>query len=942
MTSNYVRGDIAVSGEIAPNNTGLNGDVFVIGCVYDGKLFIMLRARNNIACKSPNGVGCHNGTYFTMRNEYAFHESGVTAYIKLMNSGSIPDVDDMSANWACDFFKWRYFGGSSQSSGSVIFDIYSNPTGTQTAQISDSNGNIIRTPTVTLTVKNASLDLCDVVKSGADYKSSKKFWQPHFSVKDNEVIFDNTTVYYPGCEDRTNVSRFHPGDNFPYTGSCSHNQTNGRTYSNTPTTNRPPGLGKFINSQTKLYAGVTYSLGIRDDAYTQGAAVDPEDNDQSKAENSATVTRTFSQPTYYFATTTVTGVPAYNGLPNGAEIVLTQGDRVNQSYRFMKYQAKNMYCGAGDTAINTVSSGEYTGMKFILIPVMFFNTNSCSERIYNLVFSYCSTAENKGKTNLDYYKVNCGANAIKGFTSDTQCDANNGNGPYFYPSYCWDVSGNILNAPCGNTYAQGITNVSGCATIDTDISYRSIFDVSFPTTAASYNPNTEPCCYRAPIIGAPSIPADPASCVSYTECDADGLPAGCYWTDPSGTPICKGIETDPAGCVQQCVAGRTNAANCETIECDDNGNPPGCIYACLPGQDPTEDDCYYWYSGDSVNKPNWVCNTEVSTSFPPGCYDTSKTLLVCDDNGDPPGCYRACGTGENPDDDDCNYYINGTWFCDSTGQGPPGCKRMCSIGASSFTPSGCVPVYCAQNNVEGCISTCETGDDPVLNNCIYTSDGKNICINNQTNYPVGCSTLCTDGGTGPSGGVPTGCIRFTCNNDGNDIDGCYPVDTNPVECTADSQPAGCVWKTGDEWICTSVNNPIGCVYQCVNGEVPSWAKGIASSCVVVDCLEGSTTMPPGCTSGGDNGGGGGDDTGDSSGWLFTIAIIVIVIVSLLVVGGMIYLFTRHHKSSDTPSKGYSEENEVHNAPKETHDTEAKHASTSDGDVVHVKEYTRKL
>ena len=913
MTSNYIRSDVAVVGEIAPNNTGVNGDVFVIGCVSNGKLFILLRAKQDIPCVGSDGIGCHNRTNFTARNEYAFQESGVTAYIKMMNDPLIPDVDKMEQNWACDFFKWRYFGGSGASSGSIIFDIFSNPTGTQSAIIYDEDGDPIQSPTITLTVTNTSLDLCDVIKGGADYKTSKKFWQPHFSVKSNSVIFSNTSVFYPGCEDTSTTSQYHPGDNFPFTGTCNNNQTGGELYSNVPFTYQPPGIGKTINTLTKLYAGVTYQLGISDYAYTHGNAVAPEDGDQSKAENSIHVTRTFSPPTFYFGSTTVTGTSTYNGLPNGSKIILTQGDQDYQSYMFTKYGGINMYCGGGDTAIHTRTGNQIPSVEFILIPVSFFNAVNCSDTPRNLIYSYCSTAVNKNRTETDYYRNYCGSNAKTGYTDGISCDANKGNGPYYYPTYCWDVSGNVLNAPCGSTYADGIDPITGCNSIDVNMELTSIFNKVFPTTAVTYNAGTVPCCYRTPVTGEPVIPSDDSVCLSWVQCDEDGLPSGCYWTDPSGNPICKGISTDPNGCVLQCLEGESTLPGCETIECDDFGNPPGCIYACLPGQDPVEDDCYYYYSGDKVNPPNWVCR-EGDTSFPPGCYDTNVTLLACDANGDPPGCYMACASGENPEDDNCFYYNDGVWFCDADGNGPPGCEMMCSVGATAFTPSGCVPVFCDDYNVDGCIPTCETGDDPVVNGCVYYSNliGERLCINNQVGYPSGCVQMCTDGGTGPSGGTPAGCQRITCNGDDLDNAACVPLITNPIACTgASDDPAGCVWKSGDDWICQSINNPVGCVYQCVDGSVPSWASDSATSCSVVACT--ATNIPPGCTASTEP-----DDnpTDEDSGMLLTIAIIVAVVVGVLLFGGIIYYFVKHHGKSE--ESGNNKTASTHTGSTQTH------------------------
>lgn len=904
------RSDIAISGEILPSDAnGVGGTVFVIASVYRNRLYYLLRWNGGVP---PNAVPFYQNSYDTSRgiitniNEYAWVEAGITYYVKDLNGASdsfIPPLDSgynpdkLSMNfWSRDYFKWR-----KDSQGSIFFDIYSSPSATRPATIYKSNlGDIYNKPTLKYEIFEPTFNICGLFPSN-NYKNNKWYFTPHFIVSENIQTFMNSTDYYPGCDAATN--KFYPTDS---TYKCTdennkkepNDQNSNTQYSRQLLTDDPPGIGVSLGVNTKLWSGITYYTDADPKVYTQAKATGAKDNHQEDYVNK---TRMFGQQPYYQAAGTVANNlgGGYGGLPNGFLINMVKkdgsyGNAPNSTFQFYNYKEDYSYCGPASFHVNTTNESNYPGFKFILIPVSYFNASGCTPET-NPIYSYCSSAIKSGLTGSEFYKTYCSPPET-GFTNITECKLNQGSLPYYYPKFAYDGQ-EVITLNCGKTYNDAFQQDTYTSLPSNNI--KSIFGDSFPGTAVNYN-NSNPgscapstyfgCCSRNSKVSNPTVACDPSTCNGGIVICTDGNTENCSYVDPSGVLICTSDIT--TNCAKECTPS-SSPDKCETINCSDylgkNYTPaPGCLTECTSTNDPA--GCYYF--SEVLN--NWVCGS--GNTFPPRCINPTTQPVPCNPSGigSYPGCVTACQESQTPDDG-CNYYIQDPstglyfWVCDDQ-EYPPGCKDLCSI---TNQPTGCVTIFCDDEEIEGCIPTCKDGQDPVTDGCVYYSNGEWICNPPGSGFPKGCVDVCTT--IDPFTGLPSGCKAITCDSEGYP-ENCFETITSPpVACTAENTPSGCVWKTGDSFICQSIDNPSGCVYMLdSNGNPPSWSNAdcsIAGKCVKVTCDANSN--PPGCIPAVIPD----DNTEGGSVWLWLI-IVFGVIFAIAIIAGIIYAVMKNKRKDE--------------------------------------------
>jgi len=906
------RSDIAAVGEILQlkNKAQGDGDLFMIGRVYYGKLYILLRSINNLYAQGVTS----NGIYLGL-NEYAWNEVGITFCVDDLNGVGLSDPNVLydKTYWVADYFKWEITPGyndNSPGNTAIQFGIYDKNGIPRVINNPATNTNYIY-PILKFGISLRNWNFCTFGCDSRSDVNQQWFFQPIFFVQegDNSVVSNAFTFI---------------NDNIAYPGNS--NQNGGAKYYGFFQTNSPPGITYDIDDTTKLWAGVEYDTNVLATAYTVR-------NGGGTTNTDVNHTTYFAREMFYYASSklnnqNISSSNVYNGLPTQWLFKNTFKNSNNDNVTFQLYGYYSSHpCYQGKCNFPTDDAGNtYAGFKFMMLPVNTFNKDgkSCNNQgLFNPIYHYCSTAYYKGLSDFNsytkqpYYQNFCN-NYITGYSSSNDCILNKSSFPYYYPRFCFSENfgkGNIINEDCGGNYQEPPVYTNGSCKSIIGISLIDLFGNPFGDQNDNYNAivynndtgNQSKCCIRTPdSTSNPQLVNSSSQCLGINICctkDQDPLtcngtngPGGdvngynkCSWTDPNGNIICDNTLPQGTICTPMCTPSYTQSG-CEIITCDnfDTSTPPaGCVNICTSS---VTTNCNY-----QNNDGNYICD---SNNYPPGCInactgsnDKPNCVIVdCNDytnNGIlPPGCLQSCTGNENPDKDPCYYYINGTWICNGDPPYPPGCKDLCTGDGNDN--SNCIIVNCADNNIEGCINQCNQTHSPP--DCAYydSIDSKWICNADAENLP-GCINICANENDNSNS-----CKRITCTgNIYTDSPDCWTQNEGTVTCTGGTNDSSdCVWQTSSHQnICKSINNPSNCVYLCdSSGNPPSWSI-INSKPACVNQICDINNNPPGCNKAyvppdeKDDG-----NSGSGNSILMWLLIIFGILVFLALVGFLIYYF----------------------------------------------------
>lgn len=438
------RSDITAVGEILQLiNNNQEGDLFMIGRIFNGKLYMLLRCISPIYDIGSTNNG--NRGIITQINEYAWNEIGITSYVDDLNNVGFqdPNVNNDKKYWVADYFKWEITTGPNASGGpgdtAIKFGIY-DKNGVKkviTDFTSPTQSNFIY-PILKFEILLRTFNRCAQIgcNNGVNI-TSQYFFQPIFSVEEGDpsytFTFLNTDIYYPEQINYQNDPR--------------------PTYYGFFQTDMPPGITKNIDNTTKLWTGVEYDANILATVYTNTK----ENNSNQES------TRVFAREMYYYAGSNLvnTGInTSYDGLPT--EFYIKNPGQSNNnddstSLQFYYFQGYSINCN-NSCDLKTLTGDYYKGFKFMMLPVNTFNNDgiSCNNQgLFNPVYYQCSTAVNKATTSDSYYINYCGNKIITGYSSLNDCILNKNSYPYYYPRFCFsDTYGNgdIVNENCGGNY----------------------------------------------------------------------------------------------------------------------------------------------------------------------------------------------------------------------------------------------------------------------------------------------------------------------------------------------------------------------------------------------------------------------------------------------------------------------------------------------------------
>ena len=929
------RSDIAAVGEILKITSENDGDLFILARVYNGNLYILLRSLQTVYMNGESQRGA-----YVYANEYAWNKVGITLCVDDLNNLGLTDSNFKydKSHWAIDYFKWRIIPDGGEGT-TIQFGIYDKNGSSRTiVDYSQPGYPNFTNPILKFGILLRWYDFCKLVN--CDHDTSEYFFQPIFTVQEGNIsgafTFINKNIPYPGNKGQTNYA----------------------TYYGFFQTNSPPGITYDIDDTTKLWAGVEYDTNISATAYTDNG-VQQDDTDEFH-------TRYFAREMYYDALSSLDNKDLeeknkYNGLPTAWSF---------QSYGINSFY---LYSCCGDHPCKdscdfpTFYGYQYEGFKFMMLPVNTFNNDgkSCiNQGLFDPVYHYCSTGSqialkyNQAETSKPYYANFC-AKIITGYSSSNDCVSNKSSLPYYYPRFCFSENyskGYVINEDCGDNYMMPpkYSNEQCKSNPSSPINLIDLFGNPFGSinrdyNAIVYNSDTgdqNKCCIRNDINTDPKLVNSSSQCLGINICckkDQDPLtcsgtngPNGtppCFWTDPDGNIICDTTLSKNIDCTLMCTTA--SQTGCEIITCDnfDTETPPaGCVNICTTD---VTTNCNY-QNNDGI----YICD---SNNYPPGCIkackgdgsDSSNCVTVpCSDYTDngvnPPGCLQTCTQYQNPDDDNCYYYINGTWVCNGDTPFPPGCKNLCT-GDVSIDKNNCVTANCADYNyIDGCINQCSNNYPP--SDCAYydSIDNKWICNADALNLP-GCINICEN-----EKDTSNNCKRITCTNNQNNTDSpdCWEKNDGSTICTGVTNDASdCIWQTTstttppNKNICKSINNPPGCVYLCdADGKPPAWSI-INTPPVCVNQTCDINNNPPGCNKAyvpPDGGNNNNEDGDGGNSILMWILIIFGILVFLALIGFLVYYFFLKKKDEsdfDDLLKENTEENKDNEENEENEENE---------------------